>query len=147
MKFSEAKLGRVFIIRLEDGDIIHESIESFALDHGITAAALILLGGADRGSKLVVGPEDGDGRPVIPLEHILENVHEIAGVGTVFPDEEGNPILHMHAAAGRKDRAVTGCARAGVKIWQVAEAVLIELTGSGAVRKLEAETGFKLLDP
>ena len=29
MKYSEAKQGRVFIIRLEDGDVLHESIEAF----------------------------------------------------------------------------------------------------------------------
>ena len=30
MKYSEAKQGRTFIIRLEDGDILHEKIEEFA---------------------------------------------------------------------------------------------------------------------
>ena len=30
MKYSEAKPGRIFVIRLEDGDIVHEAIESFA---------------------------------------------------------------------------------------------------------------------
>ena len=38
MKYSEAKQGRVFIIRLEDGDILHESIEAFAREHSIKAA-------------------------------------------------------------------------------------------------------------
>ena len=147
MRYSEAKPGRVFILRLEDGEILHEVIEEFALDHNITAAALIIVGGADQGSKLVVGPEDGEARPVIPLEHVLDNVHEIAGTGTLFPDEEGNPILHMHAACGRKDATVTGCVRTGVKIWQVAEVILIELVDTKAVRKLDPETGFKLLRP
>jgi len=35
MKYSEAERGRVFVIRLEDGDVIHESIEGFAKEHGI----------------------------------------------------------------------------------------------------------------
>ena len=43
MKFSEARQGRVFVIRLEDGEIIHETIERFAGEQGIKAAALILL--------------------------------------------------------------------------------------------------------
>ncbi len=30
MKYSEAKQGRVFVIRLEDGDIVHEELEMFA---------------------------------------------------------------------------------------------------------------------
>ena len=45
MKYSEAKQGRVFIVRLEDGEIVHEVIEQFALDHKITAASLIVVGG------------------------------------------------------------------------------------------------------
>ena len=59
MKYSEAKLGRVFIIRLEDGEIVHEVIEAFAAEHAIRAASLIILGGSDEGSKLVIGPENG----------------------------------------------------------------------------------------
>jgi len=30
MKYSEAKQGHIFVIRLEDGDIIHEAVENFA---------------------------------------------------------------------------------------------------------------------
>ncbi|NIT59971.1 MAG: DUF296 domain-containing protein, partial [Aliifodinibius sp.] len=30
MKYSEAKQGRIFVIRLEDGDIVHDEIERFA---------------------------------------------------------------------------------------------------------------------
>ncbi|HEC32525.1 MAG TPA: DUF296 domain-containing protein, partial [Deltaproteobacteria bacterium] len=29
MKYAEAKLGRVFVIRLEDGEIVHEVVEKF----------------------------------------------------------------------------------------------------------------------
>ena len=48
MKYSEAKPGRVFVLRLEDGDILHESIEAFAIEHEIMAASLIALGGGCR---------------------------------------------------------------------------------------------------
>ena len=146
MKYSEAKQGRVFIIRLEDGEILHEVIEQFARSHDIKAAFLIIVGGVDKGSILVVGPEEGSARPVTPMEHVLDNVHEITGVGTLFPDEEGNPILHMHTAGGRKDSTITGCVRQGVRIWQVAEVILVELVGSEARRTLVPELGFKLLN-
>lgn len=147
MKYSEAKQGRIFIIRLEDGEIIHEVVEQFAAEHAIRAAYLIVLGGADKGSTLVVGPEDCDARPVPPLTHILDDVHEIAGTGTLFPDRNGNPMLHLHIACGRGDHAVTGCARTGVKIWQVCEVILVELLDTSARRELDPETGFELLEP
>ena len=64
MKYSQAKPGRIFVLRLEDGDIVHEVIESFAREHAIGAAALVILGGADKESRLVVGPEAGRATPM-----------------------------------------------------------------------------------
>ena len=147
MRYSQAKQGRTFIIRLEDGDIVHEEIEKFSREKSIKAAALIILGGADKGSKLIVGPEHGRREPIIPMEHILDNVHEIAGTGTIFPDEKGKPILHMHMACGRKTSSVTGCVRKGVKVWHIMEVILFELVDTTAVRAFEPITGFELLRP
>ena len=147
MKYSEAKQGRTFIIRLEDGEILHETIEAFAAEQSVKAAAVIALGGADEGSILVVGPEEGRSTPVIPMEHLLDDVHEIAGVGTIFPDKDGKPMLHMHIAGGRNDRAVTGCVRRGVKVWHILEVVLFELVDSSARRVLDNQLGFELLEP
>jgi len=145
MKYSEAKQGRTFIIRLEDGEIVHEEVERFAREHAIQAASLIIIGGADEGSKLVVGPEEGRSTPVSPMEHLLENVHEITGTGTLFPDEKGNPVLHMHIACGRKGSTVSGCVRKGVKVWHIMEIILFELTDTSAVRAFDPGTGFQLL--
>ena len=147
MKYSQAKQGRTFVIRLEDGDIVHEEIERFAREKSIGAAALIAVGGAEMGSKLVVGPEEGRAEPVSPMEHVLENVHEITGTGTLFPDEKGNPTLHMHMACGRETSTVTGCVRNGVKVWHIMEVILFELVDTTGVRVLEPTVGFMLLQP
>lgn len=147
MKYSEAKQGRIFVIRLEDGDIVHDEIESFAREKSIRAAGLIIVGGADQESKFVVGPEEGRTTPVVAMEHVLEEVHEIAGVGTLFPDDEGNPVLHMHMACGRKSSTITGCIREGVRVWHVMEVILFELADTTGIRTLDSETGFKLLQP
>jgi len=147
MKYSEVKQGRVFVIRLEDGDIVHESIETFAREKGINAAALIIVGGADKSSRLVVGPEDGRAANITPMELMLNNVHEISGSGTIFPDKDGNPILHMHISCGREDHSVTGCIRRGVKTWHILEVIIWELTESKARRIKDNTTGFDLLQP
>jgi len=147
MRYSEATYGRVFVIRLEDGDVIHETIEAFAQAQGIRAAALVILGGADAGSRLVVGPSQGRGQAIVPLEHVLEGVHEVTGTGTLFPDEEGRPSLHMHIACGRGGTAAAGCVRSGVKAWHVMEIILFELRASSAERRLEPAIGFSLLNP
>lgn len=147
MKSSSANLGRTFVIRLEDGDILHESIEKFAAEKGIKAASLIVLGGADKGSTIVVGPKEGRAEKVEPMDHILDETYEITGTGTIFPNAEGKPVLHMHIAAGRGDQTITGCARKGVKVWHVMEVILTELTDTTASRKLHPPTGFELLEP
>lgn len=148
MKFSEAKQGRVFVIRLEDGEIVHESIERFAAEHGVTHAALTMHGGADQGSTLVTGPREGRRPPPIaPNTTVLSNVHEVVGTGSLFPDAEGNPILHVHMACGRGEETITGCIRTGVKTWHVMEVILIELVDCTARRLPDAATGFELLVP
>ena len=147
MKYSQAKQGRIFIIRLEDGDIIHEEIEKFANDKSIKAAALIIIGGADKNSKLVVGPEHGRAESIVPMEHVLNNVHETVGTGTIFPNEKGEPKLHMHIACGRQGSTVTGCVREGVKTWHILEVILFELIDVGAVRAFDPDTGFDFLNP
>ncbi len=147
MKYSQARQGRIFILRLEDGEVVHEVVERFAEEHSIRAAALIAVGGADEGSRLVVGPEKGRDVPVVPMELLLDDVHEVAGTGTLFPDEEGRPQIHMHFALGRKDRTVTGCIRKGVKVWQILEVILFELLDTSAHREADPVLGFKLLQP
>ena len=147
MLYSEAKQGRTFIIRLEDGEIVHETLEKFAADHSIRAAAIIILGGADKGSKLIVGPQQSRAVPVMPMQHELYETHEITGTGTIFPDDEGNPVLHLHMACGREENTVTGCIREGVKVWYVMEVIMFEITGTTATRRPDPEIGLKLLVP
>ncbi len=147
MRYAEAEPGRIFVLRLEDGDVLHETIERFAREKRIAAAALIAVGGADTGSRLVVGPEDSRAAPVVPMEHVLDGAHEVAGTGTLFPDEKGEPVLHMHLACGRAEQTRTGCVRRGVRAWHVMEVILYELRSVHARRVFDPKTGFELLGP
>jgi predicted DNA-binding protein with PD1-like motif len=146
MEFTEAKLGRIFILRLHQGETIHEVVEKFASQKKVSSALCFFLGGAENNSKIVVGPKDGKAVPPEPMVTILRGVHEACGVGTIFTDEQGKPKLHMHASFGRNETAVTGCVRMGVDVWQIGEVVIIELTGSSAQRVKNKETGFEFLE-
>lgn len=147
MRYSEAAMGRIFIVRLEDGDRLPGAVEKLAREKKVTHGLCLFLGGVDGGSRLVVGPADGSVMPPDPVQLALEGVHEALGAGTIIPDEKGDPVLHMHAACGRASETKTGCVRPGVDIWKVGEVVLIEMTGSAAVRARDGETGFDLLSP
>lgn len=144
MKSAQGSMGRVFVLRLEDGDRLPECIERFAAENNVERAFCALVGGVGPG-RLIVGPEDGEARPVQPMNLPLSGVHEAAAVGTIFPDEQDRPKLHMHAAMGRAGQTITGCVRAGVDIWQIGEVVVLEILDLQASRKVDPATGFELL--
>ena len=75
----------------------------------------------------------------------FQDVHEIAAVGTIFANEQGKPIMHLHGALGRDGRTITGCTRTGVEVWLIAEAIITEITDTKAHRVNEA--GLELLEP
>jgi uncharacterized protein len=145
MHYAEGKIGRVFVLRLEDGERLPQAIEDFAGEQQVESAMVILIGGVGDGSRMVVGPERQSGRGVVPLVHILTGIQEILAVGTLFPDESGQPLLHMHGAAGREGGAAVGCTRAGMDVWLVGEVILLEIVGTGGRRKKDPGTGFQLL--
>ena len=143
MKVSQGSLGRVFIVRLEDGDRLPDALENLAKQKNINAASVIVLGGIGKGT-VVVGPETS-AIPPKPTTANLDGVHEIAAVGTIFTNQAGEPILHLHAALGRDGRTITGCTRTGVEVWLIAEAIITEITDTTAHRVLEH--GLELLEP
>ncbi len=146
MNYTEAELGRIFILRLHQGERLHEVIEKFAAEKQVSSALCFFLGGAEDKSKVVVGPKDGAVLPPEPMVTLLKGVHEGCGVGTIFTDEQGKPKLHMHASFGRNDTAVTGCVRMGVDVWQIGEVVILELSASAAKRAKDKDTGFEFLE-
>jgi predicted DNA-binding protein with PD1-like motif len=146
MKVSEGKLGRVFVIRLEDGDEIPESIERFAEEKGISVGQVILVGGIGSG-QIVVGPRDSVQMPPDPMHLPIDGAHEVVGIGVLAPEADGRPVLHIHASLGRSGQTLTGCLRMGVDTWLVGEAVLYEIVGSKVARLKDEKSGFALLEP
>lgn len=147
MKFSQGQLGRVFVVRLEDGDRLPETLEQFAAAQNIAVAQVILVGGIGSG-EVVVGPRHSDRMPPDPMTVPLDGAHEVAAVGVIAPTgAERKPVLHIHGAMGRSGKTTAGCLREGVNTWMVGEAIVIEVTGTAAARVLDDATGFTLLEP
>ena len=145
MQFTQGSLGRVFLIRLSHGERMPDVLEAFAAAHAIASALVVMVGGVDDGSRIVVGPEDGTVLPPTPTVLTLSGVHEVAAVGILAPDESGEPNLHMHASFGRGEESHSGCIRAGIVTWHVLEILLLEVTGLSAARLPDPATGFTLL--
>lgn len=146
MKSCEGQLGRVFVIRLEDGDVLPDCIERFAENQGVSVGHVIIVGGIKEGI-IVVGPRNSDEMPPKPVLFPIDEVHEISGVGVIAPDKDGRPNLHIHAALGRAGTTVSGCLRHGVTTWLVCEVIFYEIIGAKVARIKDKNSNFDLLQP
>ena len=144
MKAGEGKIGRVFMIRLEDGDVVPKCIEELAENKGIKHGFVLLIGGIG-GGQVVVGPRNSVDMPPDPMLIPIDGAHEVAAAGILAPGENGKCVLHIHGALGRVGQTKTGCLRPGVTTWLVAEAILYEITGVNARRLKDKKSGFELL--
>jgi predicted DNA-binding protein with PD1-like motif len=145
MKASEGKIGRVFVVRLEDGDIVPDCLERFAAEKSIKAGHVVLIGGIG-GGEVVAGPRKTDEMPPDPLHIPVDGAHEVVGLGIIAPNKDGKPVLHIHASLGRAGKTLTGCLRPGVSTWLVGEAIIYEITGTTAQRLPDKESGFDLME-
>ncbi len=135
-------MGRVFLVKFDNKDDILRSLEGFVRKERLKSAVLVFLG-AFRKGQLVTGPK----KAVVPPEpnwKVFDDGWEVMGVGTVFSGKKG-PQIHMHAAMGKKDKALTGCVRKKVEVFMVIEAVVFELKGVKARKEIDPGTGLNLL--
>ena len=146
MKASVGHIGRVFVIRLEDGDVVPECIERFAMENGVSVGQVVMVGGIGEG-QVVVGPRRSEERPPDPMLLPVDGAQEVVGVGVLAPGQDGKPVLHIHAALGRSGQTMTGCLRPGVITWLVGEVILYEIVDAKATRVKDKVSGLALLEP
>ena len=141
MQYTEGQIGRVFVVRIDDGEDMLLSLRQFILDKNIQTGSIHFLGALMNG-RMVTGPEE----PVIPpVPHFVmfEGGWEIFGVGTIYPGE-GGPHIHYHASVGRSGHALTGCLREKAITYLIVEAVIIEFTGLSARREFDMKMQLHL---
>lgn len=142
MKYTKGSLGRVFLLKFEDDDVLIDRLSSFARKERIKAAAMIFIGALKKGD-LVTGPK----LPVIPPSPnklTFKDGWEAMGIGTIFTNSKG-PQIHIHTGMGKKNKVLTGCLRGKSKVFLVIEAVLLELKGIKAGKEIDPATGLNLL--
>jgi predicted DNA-binding protein with PD1-like motif len=134
MQYTEGQLGRVFVVRIDDGEDMLVSLRQFINDKVIHAGTILFLGALMNG-RMVTGPEE----PVIPpTPHFVmfEGGWEVFGIGTILMGE-GGPHIHYHASVGRSGHALTGCLREKATTYLIVEAVILEFTGLSARREFD----------
>ena len=143
MRYASARLGRIFVARVDHGEDLIEEVRHILTGEGISHAVMLFLGALKEGS-LVTGPEE----PVIPPTPHWEKIGggwEVVGMATAYPGEDG-PAIHLHGSAGRGDRALTGCLRIRAETYLVMEVIILELAGLSIRRIRDEETGLILPD-
>ncbi len=141
MQYTEGQLGRVFVVRIDNGEDMLISLRQFIDDKVIQAGSIFFLGALMNG-RMVTGPEE----PVIPpVPHFVmfEGGWEVFGIGTIYPGEDG-PHIHYHASVGRSGHALTGCIREKAITYLVIEAIIFEFTGLSARREFDEKTQVHL---
>jgi predicted DNA-binding protein with PD1-like motif len=141
MQYSEGQVGRVFVVRIDDGEDFLASMQRFIADKGIQSGSITFLGALMNG-RMVTGPEE----PVIPpTPHFVmfEGGWEVFGVGTIYPGE-GGPHIHYHASVGRAGHALTGCLREKATTYLIVEAVIIEFANLKGRREFDERTQMNL---
>jgi len=142
MKYTKGSLGRVFLLKFEDDDVLIDRLSAFARKEGIKSATMIFIGALKKGD-LVTGPK----KPVIPPSPnkvTFKDGWEAMGIGTIFTNSKG-PQIHIHASIGKKNKVLTGCLRGKSKVFLVIEAVVLELKGIKAGKEIDPATGLNLL--
>lgn len=142
MEYTQGTIGRVFLAKLKDDDVIIDELDRLARRERLKAAVFVFLGALKKGS-LVTGPK----KPVIPPEPnwvSFKDGWEVMGTGTIFTNARG-PQIHIHATMGKKNKMLTGCVRKASKVFLVIEAIIFELKGVKATKDLDPKTGLNLL--
>ncbi|RQW79616.1 MAG: DNA-binding protein [Methanothrix sp.] len=142
MQYSEGRLGRVFVLKMDDGEDLIESLQKFLREKEIGSCMALFIG-ALREGRAVTGPE----QPVIPpVPHFVnfDDGWETFGMATVYPSADGLK-LHIHSALGRGEEALTGCIREKANVYLTVEMVIFEFSGLKAARTWDEKAELFLL--
>jgi len=142
MKYTKGSIGRVFVLKFDDGDILLKELSAFVKKEKLKAATITFIGALKKGD-LVTGPK----KPVIPPQPntvYFKDAWETLGAGTIFTNAKG-PQIHIHTAMGKKLKTLAGCIRGESEVFLVIEAIVFELKGVKATKEFDKKTGLNLL--
>ncbi len=120
--FSTQEIGRIFILRLDQGDMVLESINELIVKEGIKDAVVVSgIGTLDRCTLHMVMTT---GYP--PVEHFErwdDKPLELASIDGIIAD--GKP--HLHAVVSDREKAYAGHLENGCRVLYLAEIVIVEV--------------------
>jgi uncharacterized protein len=132
--------GSAWLLRLDDGQDLFETLSSFASEHDVRAAAVGFGIGMFR--RATVGYWDGE--KYDPLE--INTPHEVVGLHGTIARAEGRPSIHLHAALAGPNHALVGGHLLQATVGVVQELLVETFPGRAFGRPMVESFGLRMLD-
>jgi len=140
MEYKQGAVGRVFYVRFDHDENIHQSLTAFIKEQDIRSGVVHCIG-ALKDIECVAGPEVTEVPPK-PHWKKIPSSREVVAIATIAWSGD-EPSIHLHAAMGNKDEVTVGCIRGISDVFLLIEATIIEFTGIDAVRNDDPMLGIK----
>lgn len=133
------KVGEQFLVRLEEGEEVVDSLRAWADQYGVGFAAVWAIGALRRATLGYWDPAVGT------YQHLQvdEQVEVVSLSGNISRGEDGQPVPHMHVTLGRAGGQTVGGHLIEGAVFPTLEVVLFALPAT-VVRKPDAATGLVL---
>lgn len=138
--FSTKEFGRIFILRLDQGDMVLESISELAAREGVKDA--VVISGIGTLDKCTLHMVMTTGYP--PVEHFErweDKPLELVSIDGIIAN--GKP--HLHAVVSDHEKAYAGHLENGCRVLYLAEIVIVEVKSLDLARVPDDKNIFKLV--
>ncbi len=143
MEYTQANLGRIFVVRFDAEEDILPELTKLIRKEKIQSGMVYLIG-ALTNTDVVLGPEIKE-YPPKPHFWTFSDAKEIMGIG-IFAWEDDEPKLHIHAGLGNKKESKIGCIRNKSEVYLTVECIVQEFIDTKITRKLDKRYNASLLD-
>lgn len=142
MQYTQATLGRTFVLRFDSGDDIITELKTLIKKEKISSGFVHLMG-ALTNTSVVLGLKEKD-YPPNPCWWDFSDAREIVGLA-IFAWQDDEPKVHIHAGFGNAEETRLGCIREKSEVYLTIEAVLQEFIDTNIMRKLDERYNAGLL--
>jgi len=135
---------RTFVVALETGDRLIESVTRFAAEHGLAASEFTAIG-ALASADLAYFDWETKGYSEIPV-HEQAEIASLNGRITRPEGGEGDPHLHVHCVLSRRDGSAVAGHLMEAEVRPTAE-VFVTDSPTDLHRRTDPESGLAVIDP
>ena len=142
--FKACDSGRRFILKINQGEDIHERLRAFASEADVKNGIIISAVGSVYDVEFR-GIKSGAKLPLTPARtstHMQAGPLELLSLtGNIFPDEKNETDVHMHITVSKSSGEVLGGHLYGAKVFASCEVQVSEIIVTGVERHLSKSAG------